>query len=208
MLNTPASLATYYSVLLHCCVEPIPHGSLECKYSNPIFLFPDFRPSCHPVDCGKPPPVRDGKLVGASYLFGAQLELTCDRGFRQISGAKMQCGPSGKWEGAGVACEPVTCPRLSAPGNGAAVHTDRHGGRLDQGDVLWGAFAMFSCQEGYQLVGSEVSECQEEGAWSHTEPQCQSKTPTITLYLIPRGLVLPAGHPSQWVHDGCWETVW
>ena len=115
--------------------------------------------------------------MGAAHLFGAKLELTCDRGFKQVSATNMQCGPSGKWEGAGVACEPVACPRLSAPGNGAVVHTDRHGGHLDTGDVLWGASAMFACQEGYQLVGSEVSECQEEGAWSHTEPQCQSKTP-------------------------------
>ena len=135
-----------------------------------------FRPSCQPLDCGTPPSIQDGRLEGTSYLFGSQLELFCDRGFRQVSAAKMQCGPSGKWEGAGVACEPILCPRLSPPGNGAVVHTDKHGGRLDTGDVFWGASALFACQEGYQLVGSVVSECQDEGAWSHSEPQCQSKT--------------------------------
>ena len=183
MLNTHASLAIHFLAPLRCSAELTPHGSLECESLNPIssFLSNYSRPSCHPVACGTPPPVRDGKLQGSSYLFGAQLELTCDIGFRQVSAANMQCGPSGKWEGAGVTCEPVTCPRLSAPGNGAVVHTDRHGGRLDSGDVPWGASAMFACQEGYQLVGSEVSECHEEGAWSHTEPQCQSKTPYLVI---------------------------
>ena len=135
--------------------------------------------------------------MGASYLFGAQLELICDKGFRQISAAKMQCGPSGKWEGAGVACEAVTCPRLSAPGNGAVVHTDRHGGRLDKDDVLWGASAMFACQEGYQLVGSEVSECQEEGAWSHTDPQCQSKRPNHFNFRSPGVWCSPLDTPAH-----------
>ena len=38
-------------------------------------------------------------------------------------------------------------------------------------------------------------------------PSARVRAPII-LSLIPRGLVLPAGHPGPWVHDGCWQTVW
>ena len=31
----------------------------------------------------------------------------------------------------------------------------------------------FSCQEGYQLAGSSLLTCGEEGKWSHTPPNCQ-----------------------------------
>ena len=32
--------------------------------------------------------------------------------------------------------------------------------------------------------------------------------PLILLSLIPRGVVLSIGHPSTWLHDGCWKTIW
>jgi hypothetical protein len=69
----------------------------------------------------------------------------------------------------------VACPRLPAPSHGAALHLDRLGDRLAGASIPWGASALFTCGEGRRLVGTEVAECLDTGAWSHEPPQCQSR---------------------------------
>lgn len=63
-------------------------------------------------------------------------------------------------------CEILTCPALDAPENGYFV---KH--PTGCGHVLNAACGS-RCKAGYQLVGSSIRLCQENGTWSGTEAKC------------------------------------
>eukprot|EP00057_Strongylocentrotus_purpuratus_P018097 XP_011672571.1 PREDICTED: sushi, von Willebrand factor type A, EGF and pentraxin domain-containing protein 1 [Strongylocentrotus purpuratus] len=70
------------------------------------------------------------------------------------------------------------CPRLQAPFHGSAVNC--------LVSSVYGSQCSFSCDEGYDLVGSETRTCELSGdfapaSWNGTEPVCQAKTcPALT----------------------------
>lgn len=66
-------------------------------------------------------------------------------------------------------CEVITCPKLSPPTNGYFV---KH--PTGCGHVLNAACGA-RCKSGFQLVGSSIRLCQENGTWSGTETNCVCK---------------------------------
>ncbi|KAM3924853.1 sushi domain-containing protein 3-like [Leptodactylus fuscus] len=62
------------------------------------------------------------------------------------------------------------CPVLTAP-SGGSFHI------FDAAERSLGSVALFSCQEGFQLMGHYKLRCQKKGhglQWSHQKPQCQA----------------------------------
>ena len=62
------------------------------------------------------------------------------------------------------------CPRLQAPFHGSAVNCPV--------SSVYGSQCSFSCDEGYDLVGSETRTCELSGdfapaSWNGTEPVCE-----------------------------------
>lgn len=66
-------------------------------------------------------------------------------------------------------CEVITCPKLKAPENGYFV---KHPSAC--GHVLNAACGA-RCKSGYQLTGSSIHLCQENGTWSGNETNCLCK---------------------------------
>ena len=60
----------------------------------------------------------------------------------------------------------VECPPLSPPSHGLTTPPNCS-------PLFYQMSCWFSCQEGYQLAGSSLLTCGEEGKWSHTPPNCQ-----------------------------------
>ena len=56
----------------------------------------------------------------------------------------------------------VLCPLLSAPENGAVMVNGWSVGEM----------AVFTCNEGYELVGASKLTCQENGMWDNPPPMC------------------------------------
>ena len=61
----------------------------------------------------------------------------------------------------------VGCPNLSAPAHGSVDY-------ISGVDV--GSQAIYSCEQGYSLVGISTRVCQSDGTWSGQPPLCQSGT--------------------------------
>lgn len=64
-------------------------------------------------------------------------------------------------------------------------------GNPDKGSViltgrLFGDRAIYTCEEGYRLVGVEFRLCQADGSWSATEPSCHKigKIQSIPIYYM------------------------
>ncbi len=58
-----------------------------------------------------------------------------------------------------------TCPVLSSPANGQVSFTT----------VTVGSVARYTCQPGFQLIGTAVRVCREDEKWSGSEPICRRK---------------------------------
>ena len=58
------------------------------------------------------------------------------------------------------------CPQIFSPQNG----------RISHGKITFGARRLFVCNVGYTLLGAEVTLCQANGQWSHSQPTCSSKS--------------------------------
>ena len=43
---------------------------------------------------------------------------------------------------------------------------------------------MYSCEDGYRLVGVEFRLCQSDGSWSATEPSCQKIGESLLFYFL------------------------
>ena len=59
----------------------------------------------------------------------------------------------------------VVCPELMSPENG----------RVDLSGMNFSSVATYSCDSGYNLIGSELRMCTADGTWSGEDPICQSK---------------------------------
>ncbi|GCC29611.1 hypothetical protein chiPu_0008054 [Chiloscyllium punctatum] len=71
------------------------------------------------------------------------------------------------YTGDGKNCtDPISCKDPGRPTHGLAL-----------GDVHFvGGRVTFSCEEGYQLNGTETITCLKDGLWSHTLPHCQARS--------------------------------
>ena len=58
----------------------------------------------------------------------------------------------------------VDCGTMTIPANGQVSHT---------GGTTFGQTATYSCNTGYNLVGSSTRTCQSTGVWSGSTPTCQ-----------------------------------
>ena len=58
----------------------------------------------------------------------------------------------------------VNCGTLSNPANGSVSHT---------AGTTYGQTAIYSCNTGYNLMGSSTRSCQSTQTWSGSAPTCQ-----------------------------------
>ncbi|CAH1252783.1 CSMD3 [Branchiostoma lanceolatum] len=112
------------------------------------------------------------------------VSFTCDTGYTRNGDASVTCQRDQTWTAPPPTCEPVQCPARTAPANGAVSSTVIR----QYQDVV-----TFTCNSGYNLVGSTTITCLATGAWSAAPPtcnpvQCQTRTgPTNGARTPPTG---------------------
>ncbi|XP_073075332.1 CUB and sushi domain-containing protein 1 isoform X4 [Manis javanica] len=126
-------------------------------------------PACQPVICtGIEAQLSEHvtwRLVSGSLNeFGAQVLLSCSPGYYLEGHRLMQCQADGTWSAGAERprCRVISCGSLSFPPNGNKIGTL----------TVYGATAIFTCNTGYTLVGSQVRECLASGLWSGAETRC------------------------------------
>ncbi|XP_071607428.1 P-selectin isoform X4 [Heliangelus exortis] len=147
------------------CLETI--GSYRCE------CYPGFHgPECEDVvQCARLQP--EGVHMNCSHPFGdfsynSTCVFQCQEGFQQEGVSRLQCLASQQWSAETPTCTAITCPVLSAPDQGDLNCSQLHG------DFAFGSTCAFSCQVGFELVGSETLECTATGTWSGDAPQCEA----------------------------------
>lgn len=153
-VNTPGSFACY-------CME----GYVAKNGPEPFHPRTDAT-SCTEIDCGIPPEVPEGYVVGSySSTLGGQAHYSCKEGFLSVSGDRIsRCTALGVWEPPKLHCQEISCG--SPPEIQNAILVGNHSSR--QGSV-----AHYDCQEGFESPGGKItSVCTEKGAWSEITYAC------------------------------------
>ncbi|KAM6217294.1 complement factor H-like [Rhynchocyon petersi] len=127
---------------------------------------------CVAQDCQEPPPRKDSEiLLGSwhdeSYQEGTQATYKCRPGFRTLGTITMTCR-SGKW----VSNNPSRICRKKPCGHPG--DTPFGSFQLTVGEEFeYGAKVVYTCAQGYQLIGAvNYRECEPEG-WTNNIPICE-----------------------------------
>ncbi|XP_065899233.1 uncharacterized protein [Dysidea avara] len=100
--------------------------------------------------------------------FEDTCSFTCNTGYVLTSNDTRTCQNDESWSGSDDVCTRVTCPSLTDPNNG--VMTCSLG---DDGVPSYENTCSFTCNTGYELIGSDTWTCQSDGSWSGSDDVCR-----------------------------------
>ncbi|KAI8482553.1 hypothetical protein Bbelb_397010, partial [Branchiostoma belcheri] len=118
-------------------------------------------PTCEAVQCPTLSNPTNGDVSYSTGYYGDVASYSCDTGYSLNGYSTRTCQSSGSWSQSAPTCEVGQCPTLTSPVNGAVSGSNGYGGTLT-----------FTCNTGYNLVGSSTLTCQSDLTWSGSSPTC------------------------------------
>jgi len=100
---------------------------------------------------------------GEAYSFGDIIGISCANGFELIGSRTLTCLSTGQWDAVIPYCQRIKCPELMAPKNGFK----------STNSSAYNTTVVFSCSEGYHVVGYHQRYCRSDGVWTGDEVDCQ-----------------------------------
>uniref|UniRef100_A0A8C1SNY0 CUB and Sushi multiple domains 3a n=1 Tax=Cyprinus carpio TaxID=7962 RepID=A0A8C1SNY0_CYPCA len=113
--------------------------------------------------CGDPGTPSHGSRDESDFRIRSKVHFSCSVGYELFGSAERMCFPNGTWSGTQPSCKPVQCGNPGTPSNGRVY-------RLD--GTTFSHSVIYSCMDGYLLSGSTTRQCQANGTWSGTAPNC------------------------------------
>uniref|UniRef100_A0A673CRR4 CUB and Sushi multiple domains 3a n=1 Tax=Sphaeramia orbicularis TaxID=375764 RepID=A0A673CRR4_9TELE len=150
-----------------CTVGHTLYGSAE-RICFPNGTWSGRQPFCKLVTCPTPPPIPNGLLEGSVLEWGTSVSYSCLPGYELSFPAVLTCTGNGTWTGDLPQCLPKFCGDPGMPAKG------RREGR----SFIFKSEVTFSCNPPHILVGSTTRICQDDGAWSGSQPRCIEPTRT------------------------------
>ncbi|XP_070563038.1 LOW QUALITY PROTEIN: sushi, von Willebrand factor type A, EGF and pentraxin domain-containing protein 1-like [Ptychodera flava] len=151
---------TYNSVAVYKCdtgYNLIGNSSINCK-ENGQWAAP---PVCTPVSCDPPETVENAYVTVTGNFFRQKILFQCERGYQLIGDNERECLASGKWSGTAPLCHLISC------GLPYTIENGEYNGE----EFTFGSSVTYQCHEGYELKGSQLVRCLENGLWTQ-EPTC------------------------------------
>ncbi|CAH1795050.1 unnamed protein product, partial [Owenia fusiformis] len=166
-------------------------GSFECSCQEGYELFTGASQglvttnglivgkSCVAVTCPLLPLLTNGQVFYNSapnddgmFIFDTRASFLCNRGFTVNGPSMAVCRKDGTWTNSLPMCARAVCPALGGIMNGRITISD---------NLYYGSVATYSCDLGYNLIGTKTRECDWSNevvlglqyAWSGSEPRCQ-----------------------------------
>ncbi|XP_064397067.1 CUB and sushi domain-containing protein 1-like isoform X5 [Halichondria panicea] len=167
--SVTVGLTTFNSLAGYGCddgflLDP-PSQEIRSCTANRVWSGPD--PTCNPVDCGFLAPPLFGsvelKQVNQTSL-GAVANYACLRGYQLLGNSSRTCLANGEWSSIEPLCEVIECPTLQNPDNGEV--------NIQVG-INGDTTATYSCNEGYELNGNNIRNCEANLQWSGTAATCE-----------------------------------
>uniref|UniRef100_A0A8V0YHJ7 p-selectin n=1 Tax=Gallus gallus TaxID=9031 RepID=A0A8V0YHJ7_CHICK len=131
-------------------------------------------PTCIAVTCPVLSAPEHGELncshLHGNFTFNSTCDFSCQPGFELTGPQSRECTAVGNWTGEIPRCKAISCPVLSAPEHGELNCSHLHG------SFTFNSTCDFSCQPGFELVGSQSRECTATGNWTGDTSRCKAVT--------------------------------
>ncbi|KAM4629886.1 P-selectin [Polymixia lowei] len=150
----------------------------ELSGQNPIRCDPTGQwtakvPTCAVIKCSPLSAPALGNMTCmdtlATFSFGSLCNFTCREGYSLTGADTLTCLATGQWNKRTPTCTVVRCNSLKAPTHGSVQCQ----GPL--GEYSYGSTCTMQCEEGFDLIGTNSTQCSSQGSWSHALPVCQAK---------------------------------
>ncbi|XP_067846628.1 L-selectin-like [Heptranchias perlo] len=155
----------------HCAAGFTLQGSqsLQC---NATGIWTAETPSCEVVRCTSLEISGQGSKncshpIG-DFSYNSTCDFSCAKGFELHGTDRLECGASGEWSAPIPNCEAVKCGSLEIPRQGFMACSN------PIGNFSYNSTCDFSCDEGFELRGSDRLECGASGEWSAPNPNCEA----------------------------------
>ncbi|XP_034387644.1 P-selectin isoform X2 [Cyclopterus lumpus] len=103
------------------------------------------------------------------FSFGSRCNFTCQEGYHLTREDTVTCLASGQWSNPTPTCAVVQCSSLKAPPHASMQCHD------PLGKYSYGSICTWQCEEGFDLIGTNVTTCSSQGNWSCALPVCLAK---------------------------------
>nr|XP_055049542.1 sushi, von Willebrand factor type A, EGF and pentraxin domain-containing protein 1-like isoform X2 [Misgurnus anguillicaudatus] len=135
-------------------------------------------PTCELVQCSELTTPNNGTMQcrpnhdsKSNFSYQSTCEFSCDKGYtlRNSSSSTLLCGATGHWNDSQPSCEIVKC-------NPDDVLTLHHGSvqcSNPNGNFSYDSVCEYSCDEGYELKGSNTTNCTATTEWTSKPPTCE-----------------------------------
>ncbi|XP_060063967.1 sushi, von Willebrand factor type A, EGF and pentraxin domain-containing protein 1-like [Ylistrum balloti] len=123
-------------------------------------------PQCQARYCGPPPAVKSGYLLhGEGVQYGSSVTYSCEDGHIPTGNVTVVCQKDGMWETV-PSCYAVNCSLPAIVPNATSV--------LESGSGWdFGSRVVYTCDAGFQLLGSAILFCLSNGTWNEEAPSCE-----------------------------------
>ncbi len=158
----------YPSTATYACDPGYDRVGSETRTCGTDGTWSDSAPTCEPITCTALSAPDNGSIdVLNAGVFPSTATYACDPGYTLTGSAMRVCQTDGNWDGLAPTCSANACQTLGAPSNGGVTTTNSN---------LYPSTATYTCQPGYNMVGSDSRTCGTDGNWSGAAPSCEAIT--------------------------------
>ncbi|XP_058235287.1 P-selectin isoform X4 [Hemibagrus wyckioides] len=184
----PLSTNSYKSTCVFNCDEGfqlIGSNKTQCDHTG---QWTPKTPTCKAVTCD--PVVRPQKGTMnctdplGKFSFRSSCDVSCEEGYKLRGENNLTCLKTGNWSAETPACEAVQCSPLSAHFSDGKMNCTH-----PLSTNSYKSTCVFNCDEGFQLIGSNKTQCDHTGQWTPKTPTCKVEGMTVGTGFLVYGAV-------------------
>ncbi|XP_078098086.1 sushi, von Willebrand factor type A, EGF and pentraxin domain-containing protein 1-like [Mustelus asterias] len=158
---------SYQETITYSCNNGFEMDGLGVIHCSENSTFVPQPPTCRPstVNCGNPKGILNGSYKTSGHTIGSIATFHCNRGYRIVGRNTQLCTANG-WSGQAPICQFVGCQAPDQLANGRIVAG--FGPLYKHRETI-----TYSCNEGYEMYGSNVIECSENNIFAPPPPTCR-----------------------------------
>ncbi|CAH1243596.1 CR1 [Branchiostoma lanceolatum] len=153
---------TYGKSVTYKCEEGFKLLGLEVRTCQANRTWSSDKPECMPLHCPPPTAITNGTVLGSDFTYRQTVRYVCDSGFELKGNQERLCQADQTWRGELPVCVPVDCGKPETLPNGQYTGSD----------FTYQQKIVYTCNEGYRLLGKAEKVCQSNREWTTGLPQC------------------------------------